>query len=122
MKYVPHSITVVIIGLAATIRGIVAGQIIINVIGDLIALAGVVWLFFAWDKLMDHVRAEKKAGRRMDRIEAAQGNTDLIARAADRNARDAVKAVGDNKKRVGQSHKGFIRHGDKIICIERREA
>ena len=117
MKYVPHAWGVTVAGILLTIRGIATYNLLVNIIGDVIAVVGLIWLFYAWDKLMAHIKAEKRRERRMDRLADAQETSDMIARSADRKAVEAKDAANRT-----QSVKGFIRQGDKIVTFEREGA
>lgn len=119
MKYVPHALGVTIAGLLLTIRGLVTENLTVNMIGDVIAVAGIVWLFYAWDKLMVHVKAEKRREREVDKLKKDQQDTDMIARAARMTATEAAKAA----KSKGQNIKGQARiKNGEVFYIERKEA
>lgn len=118
MKYIPHALTVTVIGLLLLMRGMVSEVLWLRVIGGIVTAAGVIWYYYGHDKLMQHIKAEKRRQRRVDKLETACGNADLIARAADLKA-DEAKAAARTK---GQHIKGFVRDGDRIINFERKEA
>ena len=118
MKYVPHAWGVTIAGILLTIRGLVTESLLVNIIGDVVAVVGMIWLFYAWDKLMIHVKAEKRRERRVDKLEAACGNADLIARAADQKADEAKAAARSG----GQHTKGRLNLNGQIYEFERKEA
>lgn len=119
MKYVPHAWGVTIGGILLTIRGLVTGSLLVNIIGDVVAVVGMVWLFYAWDKLMIHVKAEKRRERRVDKLEVACGNTDMIARAADQKADEARMAASRSRSQI---IKGKLNRNGQIYEFERKEA
>jgi len=117
MKYVPHAWAVTVAGILLTIRGMATANLTVNIIGDVIAVIGLIWLYYAWDKLMEHIKAERRRDRKVDKIADAQAQSDMIARAAGRKA-DEAKAAASKR----QHTKGYLRHNGEIIEFERKEA
>lgn len=118
MKYVPHAWAVTLIGVILTVRGIVMDELWLNVIGDAIVFAGLIWLWYSWDKHIAQIKRIKRFDRQMDKLKKNQEDSNILLRATSRKA-DEAKAAAKSK---GQHIKGFVREGDRIINFERKEA
>ena len=117
MKYVPHAWTLTAAGLLMTMGGMTSGSGALKLIGGLTVIAGLIWLNYAWDKLVQFTKRTKRHEREVENMKKAQANSDMIARAADRKANEAKTEVGK-----GQHIKGYIRDNSRIITFERKEA
>ena len=114
MKYVPHAWMLTVVGILLTVGGININSGLLKLIGVLTIIAGLIWLNYAWDKLMDHIRRAKRHEREVENMKKAQANSDMIARAAGRKA-DEAKAVVRN----GQHIKGYCLNNGHIITFEK---
>lgn len=117
MKYIPHSLTVTIIGVILTIRGMFLHSLKINIIGSVLVTVGMIWFFAAWDKLMAHVKAERKTARRVESLKKTQKDAEDRALDASVKADEAMKEA----TRPRRSFLGRMNENGKIIEI-RKEA
>lgn len=117
MKYIPHALTVTVIGVILTIRGMFLHSLKINIIGSVLVTVGMIWFFLAWDKLMAHVKAEQRTARRVESLKKTQKDAEDRALDASVKADAAMKAA----IKTGRHMKGRANIGGQIIEL-RKEA
>lgn len=117
MKYIPHALTVAMIGVILSIRGMFEHSLRINIIGGVLVAFGVIWFYIGWDKLMQHVKAEQKTARRVDSLKRTAKETEDRALDASVKADAAMKEATRPRRQI---HGKYNRDG-QIIEI-RKEA